>query len=81
MRDPAKVRFDFAEGEAELSQIFKWFGDDFAGYTGVSGYNDTLNGVLSFCSRYLDDRRRRLLLRSSNLDIEWGDYDWSLNTQ
>jgi hypothetical protein len=80
VRDPSKVRFAFGDGEAQLSQIFKWFGQDFAGYRGISGYGEELDGVLSFCSRYLPERDRRRLLRRE-LDVEWLDYDWSLNTQ
>jgi hypothetical protein len=80
VRNPQKVRLDAARGEIHLSKIFKWFGEDFAGYTGVKGYWGKSNGILSFVADYLPKGSQRYL-RAEKLDIEWLDYDWSLNAR
>ncbi|MFT5129099.1 MAG: hypothetical protein ACI8W8_002719 [Rhodothermales bacterium] len=80
VRNPQKLRIDAAEEEIHLSRIFKWFGEDFEGFTGVSGYWGKTNGILSFVATYLSRGGQRYV-RNEELDVEWLDYDWSLNTQ
>lgn len=80
VRNPQKVRLDAAKGDIYLSRIFKWFGEDFEGYTGVKGYWGKGNGILSFVANHLPKGSQRYV-RAEKLDIEWLDYDWSLNSQ
>jgi hypothetical protein len=80
VRNPQKVRLDAAREEIHLSRIFKWFGEDFEDFTGVSRYWGKTNGILSFVAKYLPKGSQRYV-RGEKLDVEWLDYDWSLNTQ
>jgi len=52
----------------ELSSIFKWFGEDFGGEA----------GVIRRIYPYLD-RESQALVDQSRYDVEYLDYDWSLN--
>ncbi|OGH56452.1 MAG: hypothetical protein A3G34_12410 [Candidatus Lindowbacteria bacterium RIFCSPLOWO2_12_FULL_62_27] len=54
--------------ELELSSIFKWFGEDFGGEAGV------VRRVRPFL-----DPAGRALLDQSRYDVDYLDYDWSLN--
>jgi len=59
-----------AENQAGgLSPIFDWFDEDFA----------AAGGVLAFVSRYLSPERRARLEAVDDPDVEYLDYDWSLN--
>jgi hypothetical protein len=80
VRSPQKLRLDAARGEIYLSRIFKWFGEDFSSYKGVSRYWGKTNGILSFVAKYLPKGTQRYV-RDEKLDVEWLDYDWSLNSQ
>ncbi len=70
MRNPDKVRIDRDDKELHLSRIFKWFGEDF----------EKAGGVAAFVARYLPDSDAAYV-KPNDLDIEWLDYDWSLNAQ
>ncbi len=72
------MRIDRAEGTLWLSRIFKWFEGDFDGVKadapGAPG------GVVAFVSRYVaPEDRAWLSANHATLDIEYFDYDWSLN--
>ena len=77
VRDRAKVRVDLAGGALYLSKILQWFKEDFTTFTGETKYGK-YNGVVSFCYQYFPRTVQRQL-KSSKLDLEWLDYDWSLN--
>jgi hypothetical protein len=76
------LRIDRGKREVQVSAIFKWYGDDFVGkYTpssGFSGLGKTERAVASFCSKYVSDTDRRYL-EAGGYDLEYLDYDWSLN--
>jgi hypothetical protein len=82
LRDPDKFRIDRAENEVFLSSIFKWFGHDFVRTHGVTdkfkGHAESERAVLNFAVGYLD-RVDADYLRYGEYDIEYLDYDWSLN--
>ncbi len=82
--NPKKFRIDRRRREVHLSPIFKWFGEDFEKTYGTDvgfrGHDKTERAVLSFIARYLDEDDARYL-RTAEYDIEWLDYDWSLNEQ
>lgn len=72
--------FRVHNGVIYLSQIFKWYKDDFS----RDGSNHAL---LSFVCEHGDTEQddilqlKKLMNRSSqNINIEWLPYDWSLNT-
>jgi hypothetical protein len=81
---PDKFRIDRAESTVYISPIFDWFKEDFVkSYkpeTGFEGHGDEERAVLNFITRYLDENDARYL-RHGEFDIEWLDYDWSLNEQ
>ncbi len=62
-------RFNRLEGDTlYVSRIFKWFGEDFD------------DDVISFFEKYADDQlKRRIQTNRSALDVQYLDYDWSLN--
>jgi hypothetical protein len=84
LSNPTKFRIDAVSHKVYLSSIFKWFGSDFeAGYLAGSpfkGYSDKDSADLNFISRYLTAKERTLLL-GEKFDVEYLDYDWSLNDQ
>jgi hypothetical protein len=81
---PDKFRIDRAEETVYISPIFDWFKEDFVrSYgtdTGFRGHGKEERAVLNFITRYLDEDDARYL-RRGDYDIEWLDYDWSLNEQ
>lgn len=83
-RDGNKFRIDRAEREVHLSPIFKWFGDDFkAKYAPRRGFEDLGReeaAVMNFVAQHVRERDASWLSRV-DFDIEWLDYDWSLNEQ
>lgn len=74
LTDRTRNRYNAADGVLYLSQIFRWYGDDFAG----SG--STLQGWLSGQAALLaDNDADRQKLRSGAFRIEHLSYDWTLN--
>lgn len=75
-------RVDFQTGEAELSAIFEWFGDDFVGqyYDADSfpGASKTENAAFRFLLQHLDSTSTGDG-GNTKFDINYIDYDWSLN--
>jgi hypothetical protein len=63
-------RFDAAAGRARVSSIFQWFADDFA----MAG------GLAQVLARHGPAPARALAARAG-LEVEYLDYDWSLNDQ
>lgn len=84
LRSPHGLHISRREGKVYLSSIFKWFGQDFVKTYGTSGgfagRSDAERAVLNFVSRYVGDADRDFLLRGG-YEIEFLDYDWSLNEQ
>ncbi|RMD99900.1 MAG: DUF547 domain-containing protein, partial [Deltaproteobacteria bacterium] len=66
-----------------LSQIFKWFGEDFLPAYGDTEHFPNLSkeerAVLNFLSRYLPEEERQRLEAARKIEIEYLDYDWRLN--
>lgn len=70
INDPSRNRFDKDEKVAYLSQIFEWFGDEFAAKAG---------SVQKYVARYVDDPEIAAALREDGYRVEILEYDWSLN--
>ena len=68
LTDPARNQFDRQHGAVKLSEIFKWFADDFGG----------VKGVVAFVSRYVD-AATAAWLQSGKYRVSYFDYDWILN--
>jgi hypothetical protein len=58
----------FLQESAQLSEIFRWFGDDFGGEPGLR----------TFLARYLNPELAQRV-RDASYAIKYVDYDWTLN--
>ena len=80
----SKFRIDRSDGNVYLSSIFSWFGDDFVRTYGAdknfAGHKDAERAVLNYISGHLKASDAEYL-RSGDYDIEYLDYDWTLNEQ
>jgi hypothetical protein len=82
--NPKKFRIDRSEGRVYLSPIFDWFGGDFVKSYGTdmkfSKHKKDERAVLNFVSSYLNKDDTDYLW-NGDYDIEYLDYDWTLNEQ
>ena len=69
VNDPFRNRFDKATKTAHLSEIFKWFEEDFQGAGSVQKY----------IARYVADPEVAKDLAQDGYRIQYIDYDWTLN--
>ncbi len=67
--DPIRNRFDKTTKTAHLSEIFKWFEEDFQGAGSTQKY----------LARYVADADVAKGLAADGFKVEWIDYDWNLN--
>jgi hypothetical protein len=78
------VRISRAEDTVYISSIFDWFGQDFIKTYGTeqrfSGHSAKIRAVLNYLEEFVGERDRRYL-RSASYDVEYIDYDWTLNEQ
>ncbi len=75
MSDPTRNRY--VDGRAELSEIFKWFGEDFQkGHRGIGSLNDL---VLRYADGLGVPMAERAPIRAGSVRIRYLDYDWTLN--
>ncbi|MGH8105949.1 MAG: DUF547 domain-containing protein [Arenimonas sp.] len=78
LSDHSRNRYDKSKDTLFLSSIFKWYGDDF-------GKAKTAKNLAEFLSHYAGSlgmtasEQTRLIHRE--LDIEFLDYDWTLNKE
>jgi len=84
VNNPQKgVRIDPANRTVKLSEIFKWFGEDFIHEYGNTGLfkngNEKERAVLSFVRKHLRSQEQRQFLEGNYFKISYLDYDWSLN--
>lgn len=70
INDTVRNRFDRTTKTASLSMIFKWFEGDFAGSSG---------SILDFIAQFVDDPQLAEDLRQAGYQVEFLEYDWSLN--
>ncbi|MDH1932811.1 DUF547 domain-containing protein [Pseudomonas sp. GD03696] len=73
LSDRSRNRFDSERGVYQISKIFDWYGEDFAKRWG------SLEEYLSQHSSLLTDHERQSQLSARSTEIEYLDYDWSLN--
>lgn len=72
-----RTRNRFAAGRAEISSIFKWFGEDFE--KGHKGFHKLGDLLARYAEQLADAPADRDKLRSGAVSISYLDYDWSLN--
>jgi len=70
INDPARNRFERGPRVAHLSEIFKWYEEDFSKAAG---------SVQKYLAKYVRDPEAARDLAAERYAIEWIDYDWSLN--
>lgn len=70
INDPARNRFERGSKVANLSEIFKWYEEDFSKAAG---------SVQKYLAKYVGDPEVARDLSAERYTIEWIDYDWSLN--
>lgn len=80
--DSRRVQINKEQNLLLLSQIFKWFAEDFEFGTQYKGlfedHPSELAGILSWVYEYANDEDRRFLLQNS-YEIPYMYYDWALN--
>lgn len=69
VNDAFRNRYDKAARTAHLSEIFKWFDEDFRGAGSVQKY----------IAKYVADPEVAKALAQDGYRVEWIDYDWNLN--
>jgi hypothetical protein len=71
LQDVSRNRYDAPSNTVYLSSIYKWYGEDFVEKTA---------SVEGFVASYLsDDATVQQKIRQRQVDVEYLDYDWSLN--
>jgi len=70
INDTARNRFERERKVAHLSEIFKWYEEDFSKAAG---------SVRKYLAKYVDDPEVSRDLAAGGYSIEWIDYDWRLN--
>ena len=75
MADSTRNRY--ADGQAGISAIFKWYREDFE--TGFLGVRNLEQLVLRYADPLAIPAADRPLIRTGKLRIRFLDYDWSLN--
>ena len=70
INDETRNRFDYDSRTAYLSKIFEWFANDFASHSG---------SVQNYLALYIEDKKVSNALAKNEFNIEYLEYDWSLN--
>ena len=72
-----RTRNRFADGQLQVSAIFKWFKEDFEkGHLGFSKQNDVF---AKYAAQLADSGEDQAKIRSATAAVTYLDYDWSLN--
>jgi hypothetical protein len=67
-----KNRFDAKTDTLHLSQIFKWYADDFTKPAG---------SLAAYVKPYLPEAQRNALTDPAKVKVKYTEYDWALNAQ
>lgn len=70
INDDSRNRFDLATNTAYISRIFDWFADDFIDHSG---------SIQNYLALYVQDEKVSNALADNEFEIEYLEYDWSLN--
>ena len=69
---PEKNRFDAAKNTLFVSQIFKWYAEDFTKAAG---------SVAAYVKPFLPTAQRDALTDPAKVKVQFTDYDWTLNAR
>jgi Protein of unknown function, DUF547 len=69
---PESNRFDAAKNTLYLSEIFKWYGEDFTKAAG---------SLAMYVKPFLPKAQRDALADPAKVKVKFTDYDWALNAQ
>lgn len=86
LSDRSRNRYSPQNSALEVSEIFKWFKDDWtSGFRGFEGKQPPMQSREQFFAHYAEllatDPAHRETIRSQKADIRFLDYDWRLNRQ
>ncbi len=73
LRDRSRNRFDRERQRLQVSRIFNWYSEDFAGVGGIAGFLADHGAALDL------DAQETEAVRRGDIGIEFLAYDWSLN--
>ncbi len=79
-----RTRNRYANGKLEVSRLFNWFKEDWAGgYTGFDGKTQAIKSREEYFARYAkqlaDSPADQQVIASGKAPLSYLDYDWSLN--
>jgi hypothetical protein len=77
LSDRSRNRYDPASGKLQVSKIFDWYGKDFE--HGWHGYSSVKATLARYADLLADRPEDRSAIRAQRVDVEFLDYDWSLN--
>lgn len=72
-----KTRNRYRDGKLEVSEIFKWFGEDFE--KGNKGYRQVADVFASHASQFSADPAIQAAIRAKTVPVGFLPYDWKLN--
>jgi hypothetical protein len=78
LHDRSRNRFDVKTGTLEVSSIFDWYEVDFT--QGWRGYDSLDDFFRTHADWIADDAKSVQALREGELQMEFLDYDWNLNS-
>ncbi|MFV1987454.1 MAG: VTT domain-containing protein [Gemmatimonadota bacterium] len=73
LRDPANVRVDGST--LRVSPYFDWYGEDFV----AAGWKPRAESIAEFIAVYATEEVQSAISADPGIDIEFNDYDWTLN--
>lgn len=77
LSDRSRNRYNAATGKLEVSEIFKWYGEDFAsGYRGIASLTQFLG---RYADLLADAPAERARIREGRAPIDYTEYAWALN--
>ncbi|HEY4999417.1 MAG TPA: hypothetical protein VII36_09745, partial [Usitatibacter sp.] len=77
LSDRTRNRYNPQSGKLEISKIFDWYGKDFE--RGHKGFTSVKGAMARYADRLADKPEDRAAVKAEKADIEFLDYDWSLN--
>jgi hypothetical protein len=78
LQDHSRNRFDVKIGTLEVSSIFDWYEVDFT--QGWRGYDSLHDFFRTHADWIVADAENAQALREGELQVEFLDYDWKLNS-
>jgi hypothetical protein len=77
LSDRTRNRYDPQSGKLQISKIFDWYGKDFE--KGNKGFTSVRAAMAKYADVLADKPDERARVRNEQANVEFLDYDWSLN--